>query len=279
MEIRGKEAADKIKMQICCEVNELKQINVFPKLAIMRVGNRKDDVAYENRLKKNAEELGIEVIVNTVEEDEGFEKFKKVFSALNDDESVHGIILFRPLKIKEWEDFAQQNIKPEKDVDCMGSFNLAKSYFGDFRGILPATPCACIEILKHYGYEITGKNVVIVNRSMVLGKPLAMMFLNENATVTTCHSKTKNLREVTKNADIVVTGIGKAGFFDSSYFGKDAIVLDVGINFDEEGMIGDVSRNISENVSGITPVPGGIGVVTGAVLFSNLLKGMKSNQI
>jgi methylenetetrahydrofolate dehydrogenase (NADP+)/methenyltetrahydrofolate cyclohydrolase len=151
-----------------------------------------------------------------------------------------------------------------------------KVFTGDSDGITPCTPEAVIEILKHYGYDLQGRNVAIVNRSMVLGKPLAMLFLAENATVTICHSKTRDLKEITKMADIAVTGIGKGKFFGPDYFSKDSIVIDVGINFAGGKLCGDVDFDkVSGQVSAISPVPGGVGTVTSMILLSHVIKAMK----
>lgn len=276
MEIRGKEVAEKIRIEIKEKVENLALKGIVPKLAIIRVGNREDDVAYEKRILKNAKNFGVKVQVCEIGTEEATESFEEKFNALNEDEDIHGILLFRPLADKRWEDFAKKNIKPEKDVDCMCDFNLARPYFGLFDGILPATPSACLEILKHYDLLKEGNKVTVVNRSMVLGKPLSMMLLSHNATVTFCHSKTKNLKEITRSSDIVITGIGKAGFFDETYFNENSIVIDVGINFDCEGMVGDVKRGIKDRVRAITPVPGGVGIVTSTILFRNLLKNIKN---
>lgn len=271
MEIKGLAVAEKIKADIKEKMHIISQKGIDPKLAVFRVGEREDDIAYEKRLIKNAKELGISVERILIGDCDSFEKFQHEFSTLNDDKGIHGIILFRPLKNKVWEEYAKNNINPDKDVDCMGYNNLAKPYLNKFSGILPATPSACMEILKYYNITLKGKKVSIINRSTVLGKPLGMMLLNEDATVTFCHSKTENLKEITKNSDIVITGIGKAGYFDESYFNDNSVIIDVGINFDDDGMVGDVKRNMGNKVRAVTPVPGGVGIVTSSILFRNLL--------
>lgn len=219
MLLKGKPVADKIKSEITAAVHACAAAGRdVPHLAIMRVGNRPDDISYESRVMKNCAALGIEVSVHTMEETVPPADFMAVLEKLNADDRTHGILIFRPLPAQLDSNRISRTIKPEKDIDCMSPVNTEKIFGGDKSGISPCTPEAVIEILKFYGYELSGKNVAIVNRSMVLGKPLAMLFLNENATVTICHSKTRNLAAVTANADIVVTGVGRPNFFDAAYF-------------------------------------------------------------
>lgn len=281
MQLKGKPVADQIKQEIIEAVNQSKADGKEPpKLAILRAGERPDDIAYEARVLKNCKELGIEVQVKAVEETIQTAEFLRTLSQLNDDPKVHGILVFRPLPRQLDEEQVNRSIKPEKDIDCMSPVNAEKIFLGDKSGIPPCTPEAVIEILKYYQYDLTGKNVVIVNRSMVLGKPLAMLFLNENSTVTVCHSKTKDLPKVTSGADIVVTGAGKAKFFGADYFTKDSVIIDVGINLDEENKLcGDVNyEEVSETVDAITPVPGGVGTVTSMILLRHVIRSMKQQQ-
>jgi methylenetetrahydrofolate dehydrogenase (NADP+) / methenyltetrahydrofolate cyclohydrolase len=161
----------------------------------------------------------------------------------------------------------------------MSPVNAEKIFTGDKSGIAPCTPEAVIEILRYYQYDLSGKNVAIVNRSMVLGKPLAMLFLAENSTVTVCHSKTKNLPKITSSADIVVTGAGKARFFSADYFSKESVVVDVGINTENGELCGDVDfETVEAKAAAITPVPGGVGTVTSMILLSHVIKAMKQQQ-
>ncbi len=166
-------------------------------------------------------ELGIESEISVVDNNISMVDFINVLERLNQDPKIHGILIFRPLPEQLDQEIISRMISPEKDIDCMNPVNAEKIFSGDQRGFPPCTPEAVIEILKYYQYELSGKNVVIVNRSMVLGKPLAMLFLDENATVTVCHSKTKDLPSVTSKADIVVTGAGKAKLFGKEYFTND----------------------------------------------------------
>lgn len=198
---------------------------------------------------------------------------------LNGDESISAILVFRPLPKHIDEARIRKAISPAKDVDCMHPLNLARVFEGDMDGFLPGTPKAAVEILLYNKVDLEGKNVVIINRSMVLGKPLAMMLLNENATVTICHSRTKDLPAITKAADVVVTALGRAKFFDENYFNEDSICIDVGISVDDDGNLsGDIDYEpVSEKVKMITPVPGGVGSVTTSLLLSQVVKACKMN--
>ncbi len=280
MLLKGKPVADRIKADIIDAVENCRKTGgTMPRLAILRAGDRADDLAYEARVLKNCEELGIGAQVEAVDKDIDMADFLEVLSRLNEDPNIHGILVFRPLPPQLDQDAVSRMIKPEKDIDCMSTVNAEKVFSGDPDGIPPCTPEAVIELLKHYQYDLTGKNVVIVNRSMVLGKPLSMMFLSENATVTICHSKSTDLPQITSRADIVVTGVGKAGFFGPDYFSGDSVVIDVGINMEQGKLCGDVDFDqVSENVAAITPVPGGIGTVTSAILLSHVIKAMKLQQ-
>lgn len=281
MLLKGKPVAEKIKNEILDAVSERRNSGRdLPKLAILRVGSRPDDIAYETRVLKNCAELGI--LSETVEVDNNINMvdFLKTLNELNDNPKIHGILVFRPLPEQLDEDIVCRTINPTKDIDCMSPVNAAKIFSGDKSGIPPCTPEAVIEILKYYQYDLKGKNVAIVNRSMVLGKPLSMLFLNENATVTICHSKTKDLAYVTSNADIVVTGTGKAKFFSRNFFSKDSVIVDVGINLDQENKLcGDVDFDaVSESVAAISPVPGGVGTVTSMILLNHVIKAMRQQQ-
>lgn len=281
MLLKGKPVADKIKSEILEAVNECRTIGKdLPKIAILRVGNRPDDIAYESRVLKNCTELGIVAEVKEVDDNIETVNFLNVLNYLNEDPKTHGILVFRPLPDQLDMELISRSIKPEKDIDCMSPVNAEKIFNGDKSGIPPCTPEAVIEILKYYQYELSGKNIAIVNRSMVLGKPLAMLFLNENSTVTICHSKTRDLPGVTAKADIVVTGAGKAKLFGKEFFTKDSIIVDVGINLDQDNKLcGDVDyEEVADSVAAISPVPGGVGTVTSMILLNHVIKAMKLQQ-
>jgi len=277
MLLKGKPVADRIKEEIIKAVAERKEAGGCPpKLAILRAGERADDLAYEARVLKNCAELGILAEVRAVDQNISTADFLRVLDSLNEAPDVHGILIFRPLPEQIDAEAVSRAIRPEKDIDCMSPVNAEKIFTGDRSGIPPCTPEAVIEILKHYQYELEGKNVAVVNRSMVLGRPLAMLFLAENSTVTICHSKTKDLEKVTSGADIVVTGVGKAKFFGKNYFSAHSVVIDVGINMAEGNLCGDVDfEEVSESVSAITPVPGGVGTVTSMILLRHVIKAME----
>lgn len=277
MLLKGKPVADKIREEILAAAEECRAAGLdAPKIAILRAGERPDDLAYEARVLKNCTELGIETEVAAVDNNIIMVDFMETLERLNQDPKTHGILVFRPLPAHLDLDAVCRAIRPDKDIDCMSPVNTEKIFAGDPTGIPPCTPEAVIEILKHYEYALSGKNVAIVNRSMVLGRPLSMLFLAENSTVTICHSKTRDLSKVTSGADIVVTGAGKAKFFGKEYFSKESVVIDVGINMDNGALCGDVDFEVvSESVAAITPVPGGVGTVTSMLLLRHVIRAMK----
>lgn len=268
----GKDVAAAIKLELAARIQKYRGVEPSPHLAIVRMGQRSDDISYEAALLRNCREIGMKasVIELPVEADTG--EVLSIVGRLNADRSVHGILVFQPLPPHIDAAAVSKALLKEKDADSMNPYNLRRLMVNDPRGIPPCTPEAVIRILKHYGCALAGKHVVIVNRSTVLGKPLSMMLLAEDATVTLCHSKTQRLAELTAQADIVVTGAGKPRMFGPDYFSRHSIVVDVGINFDGQGMCGDVDfAAVSPQVQAITPVPGGVGAVTSAVLLSHVL--------
>ena len=271
IELRGKAVADALKEKMKTFLDQVDELN-RPKLAIVRVGERPDDLAYERMVLKNCGAIGLPVQVEAMGEAVATEELIAVIQKLNDDVTVQGILMFRPLPKHIDEQSVIEAVAVEKDVDCMNPKNLQLRMVSDESAIAPCTPEAVMRILEHYGYELEGKNVAIVNRSTVIGRPLAIMMMEKNATVTICHSRTKNLAEVTSKADIVVTGVGRARFFGPEYFNENSVVIDIGINFDEKGSCGDVDYEaVAPKVAAITPVPGGVGTVTSSVLLSHVL--------
>ncbi|GIW48786.1 MAG: bifunctional protein FolD [Caloramator sp.] len=274
MILYGKQVAEKLSDEIIDEVRLLKEKGIEPKLAIVRVGRNEGDLSYERGAVKRAEKLGIKVEIFELEEDVKTEDLIECIERINNDDLVHGILLFRPLPKHIDENRIKNYINPNKDVDCINPINVAKVMEGDKTGFAPCTPSAVIEILKHYCIELKGKNVAVIGRSMVVGKPLSMLLLNEDATVTICHSKTQNLKEITKKADVLIVAIGRAKYINKEYVGENTVVIDVGINVDNVGnLCGDVDfEDVKDIVSDITPVPGGVGAVTSTILFKNLIK-------
>jgi len=272
----GKPVAEKIKNEMLLEIQRRKAAGIQPKLAILRVGNRQDDIAYEERVIKNCSEIGMASVVHVVDYNIIMEDFEMLMADLNADRTLHGILMFRPLP--EHLDAARMSriIDPLKDIDCMSPVNAEKIFEGDNTALLPCTPAAVIEILKFYGYALEGSDIAIVNRSMVLGRPLAMLLLNENATVTICHSKSADLESITSKSDIVVTGVGRGKFFKAAHFSEKSVIIDAGINFIEGRLCGDVDEDEATGLAAaLTPVPGGVGVVTSMMLLKNTLKAIE----
>lgn len=273
----GKNVADKLKESIREKVENLKAKAIEPKLVIVRVGEKPDDIAYQKGATKTMEDLGIAVEVLELEQESTTEQLADVMHKLNTDDKVHGVLMLRPLPQHIDENKIRNLLMIEKDIDCMSELALAGVLEPKQAKKKPCTPQAVIEILKHYNIEMSGKNAVVLGRSTVIGKPVALLLTDENATVTLCHSRTKDLAQVCKNADILVSAIGKAKFVTADFVKDGAVVIDVGINFDEDGkMVGDVDMDaVLDQVSGITPVPRGVGSVTTTVLAMNLIQGIK----
>ncbi|MGI5902075.1 MAG: bifunctional 5,10-methylenetetrahydrofolate dehydrogenase/5,10-methenyltetrahydrofolate cyclohydrolase [Desulfitobacteriia bacterium] len=263
-----------LKKNLKREIAELKAKGKIPTLGMIRVGNQPDDIYYEKSIVKNCRELGIEtetlVLAENIENEDLINNLQK----FNTTGGIHGIMIFRPLPPHLDEDPLKEIIAPEKDVDCLNPRNLTKIFMGDNSGLKPCTPAAVLEILKHYKINLQGAEVVVAGRSLVVGKPLSMMLLEENATVTICHSRSKNLPELCKRADILIAAIGKAGFFNEKYVTEKSIVIDVGINETEEGTLsGDVDQKaVLGRVQALTPVPGGVGPVTTLMLLKNVVQ-------
>lgn len=273
--LRGKVAADKIKERMVERIEKLNEKGLEPRLAIIRLGEDPSDLSYERGIIKNSEKLGIKTVIKEEDVSIKTEELVKIIEELNNDDDISGILVFRPLPKGIDEEVISNTVSPEKDVDCMNPLNLAKIFEGDMSGFAPGTPKAAIEILLNYDIDLEGKNIAVINRSLVVGKPLAMMLLEKNATVTICHSRTKDLDKITKKADIVMTALGKAKFLDEKYFNEDSIVIDIGVSMDDDGkMSGDVDfDNVEDKVAMITPVPRGVGSVTNTILLDNVVKG------
>lgn len=261
---------------------EIKQLQgPVPKLAIIRVGEKPDDMSYERSAVKKMETFGLRVQTFVFPKDISDEDFKEAFQKINKDQDVAGILLLRPLpgQIKEKE--IEAMIDPKKDLDGISPVNIAKVFSGDPSGFAPCTAEAVIEILKANNISIEGKRATVIGRSMVIGKPLSMLLLKENATVTICHTRTKELPEICRQAEILVAAAGKAGMVEESWVSDGAVVIDVGINVDENGKLcGDVDQASMESRNLLlTPVPGGVGAVTTAVLAKHLIQAARSNVL
>lgn len=270
--LKGAEVSAKIKEQVQKKLEELGCR--APKLAIIRVGERSDDISYERGAVKKLLSFGLRVESYVYPEGISDEEFKAEFKKVNEDENVTGILLLRPLPSQICERDIERMIDPKKDLDGISPINMAKVFAGDKTGFAPCTAEAVVEMLKANQIPISGKRVTIVGRSMVVGKPLSMLLLGENATVTVCHTRTQNLKEECRRAEILVAAAGQANMLDKEYVGRDAVVIDVGINVDQTGKLcGDVDfESIQELAAAATPVPGGIGAVTTAVLAKHLVR-------
>ena len=274
--LTGKEVAQKMDQDIQKDVQELKAKGINPALRIMIVGEAPDSVFYANSAKKMAEKNGIlceiEQLAGTLSQDE----FVGILKQRNTDRNIHGIIVMRPFPKQISEDVVKYVLSPEKDIDCFNPVNAGKIMAGDMTGFPPATPQAVMEMLRFYEIPMSGKDAVVIGRSMVVGKPMSMLLLGENATVTVCHSKTKDLPGVCKRADIVVAAIGRAKMITADYIKPGATVMDVGINPEGDKFVGDVNTEAVKEVAGaITPVPGGVGTVTTRVLLKHVVKAAK----
>lgn len=245
-----------------------------PHLVIIRVGENPSDISYEKGAMKRMEKVGIRASNYHFDADISQEQFMEAFNYLNADEDVDGILLFRPLPKHLDEKLICETIDPMKDMDCISPINQAKLFAGDETGYAPCTAEAVMELLKYYHIDLQGKEVAIIGRSMVVGRPLSMLMLKANATVTICHTKTQDIEAVCRRADIVVACAGSAKMVKSSFLKNDAIVIDVGINVDAEGkLVGDADfEDIKEVASMATPVPGGVGTVTTSVLAQHVIK-------
>lgn len=274
LELRGKKVSDGIKEYVS---KELETLSFVPNLAIVRVGENPDDMSYERSATKKLKSFGLDVASYVFPQDISDEDFKKAFKDINEDDEVTGILLLRPLPRTINEKDIENMIDPKKDLDGISPINIAKVFAGDTSGFSPCTAEAVIEVLKAYDIELTGKRVTVVGRSMVVGKPVSMLLLKENATVTMTHTRTVNLKKTCSDAEIVIAAAGRAKMLNSDYCGQDAVMVDVGINVDDNGKLcGDVDYStLDGKASAATPVPGGVGTVTTAVLAKHLIQAAK----
>lgn len=274
LELRGKKVSDGIKEYVS---KELETLSFVPKLAIVRVGENPDDMSYERGATKKLKSFGLDVASYVFPQDISDEDFKKAFKDINENDEVTGILLLRPLPRTINEKDIENMIDPKKDLDGISPINIAKVFAGDTSGFSPCTAEAVIEVLKAYDIELTGKRVTVVGRSMVVGKPVSMLLLKDNATVTMTHTRTVNLKKTCSDAEIVIAAAGRAKMLNSDYCGQDAVMIDVGINVDENGKLcGDVDyATLDGKASAATPVPGGVGTITTAVLAKHLIQAAK----
>lgn len=270
--LSGKEVAKALREDLKKEAENIKKKKVVPTLCIVMVGQSPDSASYIKGAVRRCEGIGIETTVKTYPKDMSQDEFLKELDCLNEDPKINGIIIMMPLPEQISADVVKYKIAPEKDVDGLSPINVSKVMSGEDDGFAPCTPAAVIEILKHYGIKTRGKRAVVIGRSMIVGRPLAMMLIKENATVTICHTKTENLAEETKRAELLVAAAGSCKMVKKEMVSKGTIVIDVGINFEDGKMCGDVDYDeVSQVAEMITPVPGGVGSVTSTVLAKHVL--------
>ena len=279
----GKEVNEALVAALQTRTAALKDKGIVPTLGIIRLGENPSDLSYEKGATKRAEEVGVAVKNYILPEDASKEDVLAVIDEVNADASVHGVLMFRPLPkhLKADQDEICNRLAPKKDVDSMTHMSNAGVFEGQDLGYAPCTPAACMEILDYYGIDCKGKNAVVIGRSLVVGKPAAMMLMGKNATVTVCHTKTVNTAEICRKADIIVTAAGVLNSLTKDFVREGQIVIDVSMNWNPEkitskgkgGMSGDcVFDEVEPIVEAITPVPGGVGAVTTTVLMKHVVE-------
>ena len=276
--LKGKPVADALTAQMKKDVEELKAAGVTPTLCIFRVGERPDDLSYERGATKRASVVGIEVRNVILPADVSQEVFDTEFRKVNEDDSIHGILLFRPLPGHLDNEKARQMLNPAKDIDGCTDLSLAGVFTNTKTGFPPCTAQAAMEILHHFNIPIKGRKAAVIGRSLVIGRPVGMMLMHENATVVNCHTRTVDVPSITRQADILIAASGQLHSVTKDYTNPQQVVIDVGINWDEEkgGISGDVAfEEVEPFVQAITPVPGGVGSVTSCVLIGHVIEAAK----
>lgn len=276
--LRGAAVAQAINEELQTESKDWKER--IPHLAIIRVGERPDDMSYERGATKKMEKVGYACTSYTFPQDIDNAQFQKEFDKINENPEIDGILLLRPLPKHLDEKAIENRIDPRKDLDGISPVNLAKVFAGDMSGYAPCTAEAVIEMLDYAKIDLTGKRVTVVGRSLVIGKPVAMLLMKKNATVTICHTRTKDMPGTCRNAEILVAAAGSARMITADHVGEDAVVIDVGINVDGQGnLCGDVDLDAITGIASVaTPVPGGVGSVTTSVLAKHLWKAAKARS-
>ncbi len=281
----GRDVTDALNTNLSARSAALQKKGITPTLAMIRIGENPSDLSYEQGAKKRAESVGVRIISMTLNHDVSRAEMLSIIDRLNQDISVHGVLLLRPLPahLRQYSNELCNRLDPRKDVDCMTHLSNAGVFEGrtDF-GFAPCTPAACMEILDYYGIDCTGKSAVIIGRSLVVGKPAAMMMLDRNATVTICHTKTQNTAQICRNADIIISAAGVLNSLTKDFVRPGQIIIDVSINWDEHkpnarGTLGAISgdakfEELEPIVEAITPVPGGVGAVTTSVLMKHVIE-------
>lgn len=276
--LEGAPVAAAINERMARETEALKERGIVPMLAVLRLGSRPDDLSYETGVKKRCAAVGVQVknvvLPTGVDSDTFFDTLEK----LNEDPAVHGILMFRPLPPHLDGEKARRMLNPAKDIDGCTDASLAGVFTGTDIGFVPCTAQAAMEILDYYGIDCAGKRAVVLGRSLVVGRPVSMLLMHRNATVTTCHTKTVSMPSIARTADILIACTGKMESIGAEYLRKDQVVIDVGIGWNEEKgkLCGDVKFEEAEPVAAaVTPVPGGVGTVTTSVLVSHVIEAAK----
>ncbi len=259
------------------EAAQLNEKGIEPCLMTIRVGVRGDDIAYENSIAKRCEKAGVLLRKTVLDEQASQEAILEAVLCANEDKSVHGVLIFRPLPKGIDDEVVRNALLPSKDVDGITDLSLAGVFTGAER-FAPCTAQACIEMLDHYKIDPTGKRVVIIGRSLTVGRPLALMLIKRHATVTVCHTRTKEIDKLCREAEIIIAAAGSAQMVDKRYMQKGQIIIDVGVNVADDGSLcGDVVFADAENIAGaVSPVPGGVGMITAGVLVSHTVKAAKA---
>ena len=282
-QLLGKEVNEALVASLQTRTAALREKGVIPTLGIIRLGENPSDLSYEKGATKRAEEVGVAIKNFVLPEQTTKEELLAVIDQINADDSIHGVLMFRPLPkhLKNDQDEICNRLAPKKDVDSMTHMSNAGVFEGQDLGYAPCTPAACMEILDHYGIDCKGKNAVVIGRSLVVGKPAAMMLMAKNATVTICHTRTVNTAEICRNADIIVSAAGVLNSLTKDFVREGQVVIDVSMNWNPEkitskgkgGMSGDcVFDEVEPIVGAITPVPGGVGAVTTSVLMKHVVE-------
>ena len=277
--LNGKEVSAQVRKKIAEETVALKEKGICPGLAVILVGDDPASHVYVRNKKKACEEVGFYSEEYDLPAETSMEELLALVKRLNAEEKIHGILVQSPLPSHLDEKYIIENIAPEKDVDAFHPYNVGKIMIGDYH-FLPCTPAGVMELLKSANISVAGKESVVIGRSNIVGKPMGMLLLHDNGTVTICHSRTKNLAEVCARADILVSAVGKAGFVTADMVKEGAVVIDVGMNRNAEGKLcGDVVFDeVEKKASYITPVPGGVGPMTIAMLMQNTLTAAKGKN-
>ena len=278
--LSGKEIAASMNESLRQKAEALRAAGVAPCLAIVRVGERADDLAYERGAVKRCEATGVAARGFALPEKVTEDELLAVIDQINNDNSIHGCLLLQPLPRHMNELAIRQALSPAKDVDGITAASLFSVVAGSGPGFAPCTPKACMEVLDYYNIDVAGKRAVVIGRSLVVGKPLAMMLLQRNATVTICHTKTKDMPALCREAEILIVAAGRAAMVDRAYLAPGQVVIDVGINVNDQGKLcGDVNFAEAEGiVAAITPVPGGVGAITTSVLMAHVLQAAEQGQ-